>query len=304
MASSPELRKKKTSFPTPPHSIIPDPQCSNAAKTQRLTENKRRYRARRKEYVLDLESKLAEARETGIQATKEVQQAACQVVLENGRLRELLRLVGFADEEIDVWAGCGGNGDRANCGRQLEIEQLARRVGTFAASQKNEDASGKQTLTPGSVSESGGGGTPHCTMEPSQNKPSSPDPSDPRAAAAGRDPTAASEEASISEPEVESVARHGEVPSCKLLTRLAENPAADITMVPAPLDSGELPQGAACDGDIECRKAYDMLIPYAVSEEKMDYVARALEGGCKAKGNGGCAVKSNVILQALDHMLG
>lgn len=267
--------------------------------------------------MLELESKLAEAREAGIQATKEVQLAARQVVHENGRLRELLRLVGFADEDIDVWAGCGENGDRLNCSRRLEIEQLARRVGTSTASRKKEEmermaiphldekASGKETSTPGSVSEIGGGGTPHRTIEALEDKPYSSDPSDPRAAAAVRDATAASEETSIPEPEVESRARHGEeVPSCKLLTRLAKNPAADITMVPAPLDIGELPQGAACDGDIECRKAYDMLIPYAVSEEKMDYVARALEGGCKAKGNGACAVKSRVILQALDHMLG
>ena len=71
----------------------------NTAKTSRMTENKRRYRARRKEYVSDLERRLAEAREQGVNATMEVQSAARKVVEENGRLRELLRLAGFADEE-------------------------------------------------------------------------------------------------------------------------------------------------------------------------------------------------------------
>lgn len=263
--------------------------------------------------MLDLESKLAKAQELGIQATKEVQLAARQVVLENGRLRELLRLVGFADEDIDTWAVCRENGDRTSCDRQLEIAQRAGRVGTFSQPQKeetkktatphlDEDASGKETRTTGSVSESGDR-TSHHTVELVGNKPYSPDPSDSRAAGRVRGATAASEDAST--PKVESRACRGEeVLPCKLLTRLAENPATDVTLVPAPPGSGELLQDAACHGDIECRKAYDMLIAHAASEEKMDYVARALEGGCTANGSGGCGVKSKVILQALDHLFG
>lgn len=61
--------------------------------------------------------------------------------------------------------------------RQLEIAQLVRRVGTFAASHKkeetkrkeiphlDEDSSGKETWATRSVSESGGG-TQHRTVEP------------------------------------------------------------------------------------------------------------------------------------------
>lgn len=36
-----------------------------------IWQNKRRYRARRKKYVADLERRLKEARERGVQATKE-----------------------------------------------------------------------------------------------------------------------------------------------------------------------------------------------------------------------------------------
>lgn len=106
------------------------------------------------------------------------------------------------------------------------------------------------------------------------------------------------------------------LPTCKLLTRLAENPSADITQVPAsdlvttndapnpneaqPCQDGET--SASLGGVIECRKAYDMLIQYATTEEKMDTIAQALETGCTKSGNGkgGCAVRSEVILQALD----
>jgi hypothetical protein len=94
-------------------------------------------------------------------------------------------------------------------------------------------------------------------------------------------------------------------PPCKLLTRLAENPATDITQISAPSSSVDPPQAAAGHGgDVECGKAYEMLIRYATSEEKMDDIARALENGCKANGKGGCAIKSKVLLQTLDGMCG
>jgi hypothetical protein len=67
-----------------------------------LAENKRRYRARRKEYVSDIERRLAEAQEQGVKVTTEVQLAARKIVVENRQLRELLRLADFDDEDIDV----------------------------------------------------------------------------------------------------------------------------------------------------------------------------------------------------------
>ncbi len=92
---------------------------------------------------------------------------------------------------------------------------------------------------------------------------------------------------------------------CKLVTRLAENPAADITQVPVPPSSVDSLQDAACHGgDVECRKAYEMLMRYATSEEKIDYIAQELESGCTANGKGGCAVKSKVVWKALDDMCG
>lgn len=86
---------------------------------------------------------------------------------------------------------------------------------------------------------------------------------------------------------------------CKLLTLLAENPAADITQVPLPPDSS---QGRCEDnaGGVECSKAYTMLMHYATSEEKMDSIAKALEEGCTLSNGGGCKVKNSAIWGALD----
>jgi hypothetical protein len=80
----------------------PNP-ASNAEHTLRVRDNKRRHRARQKEYVLDLERRVAATREHGVQATKEVQLAAQRVTRENVKLRELLRRSGYSNCAIDAW---------------------------------------------------------------------------------------------------------------------------------------------------------------------------------------------------------
>ncbi|KAK4232980.1 hypothetical protein C8A03DRAFT_48321 [Achaetomium macrosporum] len=291
-------------------------QTSDAARTSRLTENKRRYRARQKEYVADLERSLAESRVQGIKATKEVQLAARKVVAENGRLRELLRLVGFADEDIDVWAKRehgGTKADGTDCARRREIEQKARLYETFSAghrglaieretmgaSQRNNRKReiGVAVNTPESIN------TPSSTNEPvvAPGSHKSPD-SDAEMATC---PTPAKSEAPAATQAETCASRGGGFGPCKLLSLLAENPAADITQVTAHPSSVDPLQGTVhSEGDVECGKAYEMLMRYATSEEKMDYVARALETGCTSTGQGACAVKKNVIWEALDGMCG
>jgi hypothetical protein len=88
-------------------------------------------------------------------------------------------------------------------------------------------------------------------------------------------------------------------PPCKLLTLLAENPAADITQVPLPPHSG---QGRCEDKEdgVECSEAYTMLMQYSTSEEKMDNIAKALEEGCTPSKGGGCKVNNHAIWSVLD----
>jgi hypothetical protein len=283
-----------------------------------LTENKRRYRARQKEYLADLERTLAESRAQGIKATKEVQLAAQKVVAENGRLRELLRLVGFADEDIDAWAKSehgGSKADGTDCARRREIEQKARLYATVSAghrglaverekmgaSQRNnrKRETGVAVNTPGSINIPSGTNEP--VVAPAYHK--SPD-SDAEMATC---PTPAKSEAPAATQAETSAVRGGGVRPCKLLSLLAENPTADITQVTAHPSSVEPPppQGTVLsEGDVECRKAYEMLMRYVTSEEKMDYVARALETGCTSTGQGACAVKKKVIWEALDGLCG
>ncbi|KAF7542235.1 hypothetical protein G7Z17_g11756 [Cylindrodendrum hubeiense] len=293
---------------------------ATASRTSRLTENKRRFRARRKEYVADLERMLKEARERDVQATKEVQLAAQQVVQENSKLRELLGLSGFSDGDVDAWVN-GGSGSRGNdesCARRRTCEQKAsdcasNRIKVDAARgssgyghKTTYKASATQTpdipeFNPATDTSLSIGDEGRGTLSPSSQDQPSPTP-----------PTS-----------IDSPWQSGEVcrpaaspsgnpllvarprPPCKLLSRLAENPSADLTQIFVAPAADELVPAAGGDAEgVECAKAYDMLMRFATSEERIDDVAEALESGCTSNGKGGCTVKKKDIWRVLDGMHG
>jgi hypothetical protein len=290
---------------------------ADAARTSRLTENKRRYRARRKEYVADLERRLEEVRVQGINATAQVQLAARRVVEENKRLRDLLQLAGFTANDIDLWAKNEHGENKAggtDCARRREIEQKARLCATFAVGYKElcmerENAASSQKDERRSKIEVAGT-VPECTntssntMEPIVAPKAHQSPhSTAETATCPSSPTAGATAAAQAEA---CTSRSEVVRPCKLLSLLAENPSADITQVTAHPRSIDPPAATTQDegGDVECGKAYEMLMQYATSEKKMDYIARALEAGCTPTKPGACAVKKKVIWEALDNMCG
>ncbi len=265
--------------------------------------------------MADLERSLAEARAQGIKATKEVQLAARKVVAENGRLRELLQLAGFADEDIDVWTKreeCGNKMDRTDYTRRGEIEQKARLCVGFTAGHEGLTVEEKTCVSRKSnrqrtievvrnIPESTD--TPSSTKEPLV-EPGSSKSADSDATTAAC-PTPSTSKAPAATQAGTSPSRDREVRPCKLLSLLAENPTADITQVRVhPSSVDPLQVTVHREGDVECGKAYEMLMRYATSEESMDYVSRKLEAGCTSTGQGGCAVKKKVIWEALDSMCG
>uniref|UniRef100_A0A8H7NI95 BZIP domain-containing protein n=1 Tax=Bionectria ochroleuca TaxID=29856 RepID=A0A8H7NI95_BIOOC len=274
-------------------------QTHDAAKTSRLTENKRRYRARRKEYILDLERRIAESREQEIKATMEVQFAARKVVVENGWLKELLRQAGFTDEDIHIWVKrehCGGDADGADCTRRQGSD-----YGGGKASSSGKNSRMREMGQAGEIPESTN--PPSIIEDPLVNEPNSHHPDSDRAMAPSV--VLATTEAPGAGPVETHTCHDKQITPCKILSRLAENPAADVTQIPIPPSSNDPPKDAAYHGgDVECGKAYEMLMRYATSEEKMDHIARALEGGCSSTGNGGCAVKKNVVWETLDNLSG
>jgi hypothetical protein len=71
------------------------------ANLARIRDNQRRSRARRKEYLQELEAKYRACEQLGVEASAEMQAAARRVLDENKKLRTLLKSKGMTDEEIE-----------------------------------------------------------------------------------------------------------------------------------------------------------------------------------------------------------
>ncbi|KAN0078605.1 hypothetical protein V8E54_005118 [Elaphomyces granulatus] len=76
---------------------------STVAPAVRIRENQRRARARRKELIDDLKSRIRDYETQGVMATAQVQEAAQKVLLENRRLRALLAEKGVLTAEIEAF---------------------------------------------------------------------------------------------------------------------------------------------------------------------------------------------------------
>ncbi|KAJ4983160.1 hypothetical protein SVAN01_11344 [Stagonosporopsis vannaccii] len=77
----------------------------------RIRDNQRRSRARRKEYLQELEAKLRNCEQLGIEASTEIQSAARKVLDENRKLRSLLLERGVP--EADIVTALGGSGEKS-----------------------------------------------------------------------------------------------------------------------------------------------------------------------------------------------
>ncbi|KAK3721033.1 hypothetical protein LTR37_003323 [Vermiconidia calcicola] len=76
--------------------------AQRSSELSRVRENQRRSRARRKEYLQELENKYHECERTGATASAELQAAARKVLDENKGLRQILRQQGFTDADVDT----------------------------------------------------------------------------------------------------------------------------------------------------------------------------------------------------------
>lgn len=82
MLPSSSISTNRSPFPPPASTSNPAPSAA------RIRENQRRSRARRKEYIQELEQKLRKCEQAGVKASVDIQLAARGVALENTRLRD------------------------------------------------------------------------------------------------------------------------------------------------------------------------------------------------------------------------
>ncbi|MCJ1473566.1 hypothetical protein MMC13_002217 [Lambiella insularis] len=80
----------------------------------RIRNNQRKSRARRKEYLHEVEERLRDFERLGVEASLELQSAARRVADENTRLRSLLKLRGVTDLEINEHLQNGNVGSRSD----------------------------------------------------------------------------------------------------------------------------------------------------------------------------------------------
>ncbi|CZT45440.1 uncharacterized protein RSE6_05749 [Rhynchosporium secalis] len=85
--------------------------ASDKANLARIRDNQRRSRARRKEYLQELESRLRQCELQGVEASSEIQTAARRVAEENKRLRTLLSHNGVTDEGVESYLRTSTAGD-------------------------------------------------------------------------------------------------------------------------------------------------------------------------------------------------
>jgi hypothetical protein len=100
------------------------------ASSIRIRDNQRRSRARRKEYIHDLEQRLWRFEQLGVEASQEIQAAGRKVAEENTLLRSLLRLRGVTDAEIEEYLGLArddsGSGGRGPLVTRMSLSPDAR----------------------------------------------------------------------------------------------------------------------------------------------------------------------------------
>jgi hypothetical protein len=108
------------------------------ANLARIRDNQRRSRARRKEYLQELEARLRQCELQGIEASSEIQMAARRVADENKKLRGLLVQQGVAEDTIESYlqssptteSMMGGQYGSSSAAVQM-LEQLLQTRKTF-----------------------------------------------------------------------------------------------------------------------------------------------------------------------------
>ncbi|KAL4977561.1 hypothetical protein BDW66DRAFT_131957 [Aspergillus desertorum] len=307
------------------------PLDKDTARTARLRENKRRYRERQRLYTLDLEQKLRQLQQKGVEATVEVQIAARRVAEENQHLRTLLNQLGASNEAISGWLkqrtenpmspNASGHQQQLNSGVLVASEV---RTEEKPYPQWEGHGSGKRESGTNNSNNEENENRRQCQPLMATEMVSPDDIPEGESYASGKDKSpaasktvsASSNNCSLINPTREkerlkcSPSRQAQVKHtrerppqqrssapCKLLSHLTTDSAGDVSQIIS-LSKDEPDPGNTQDG-VPCSVAYSLLRQHATSEEKIDALARVLEEGCVPDRDGGCRVKHKMVAQAL-----
>ncbi|KAK9238350.1 hypothetical protein V1525DRAFT_401334 [Lipomyces kononenkoae] len=123
-----------TTIPPTTVALPVGPQTTTAKETigtpdhlARIRENQRRSRARKREYVADLETKVRSCQEEGLQLNIQIQRTARRVVEENRKLRDLLSNVGVDESVVEAWLKSNEGGEsESGPARTKEVDDILK----------------------------------------------------------------------------------------------------------------------------------------------------------------------------------
>ncbi|KAI4273264.1 MAG: hypothetical protein L6R38_006373 [Xanthoria sp. 2 TBL-2021] len=120
----------------------PTPTSPPQNSATRIRDNQRRSRARRKEYILELEAKVRGYEQDGVTASTEIQAAARKVVAENEVLREEVKRLREENKKLRMGSGLGDGvsegQDDSNNGREVGDAHERGAVTPSSSSQKRK----------------------------------------------------------------------------------------------------------------------------------------------------------------------
>jgi hypothetical protein len=125
------------------------------ANLARIRDNQRRSRARRKEYLQELEARLRSCELLGIEASSEIQVAARRVADENRKLRALLSQNGIGDGEVEAYLQNSGS-DGGSTPMGTGGGALTKNLETLLSTKKTCCPPGTMASAVGNVARAGG----------------------------------------------------------------------------------------------------------------------------------------------------
>ncbi|KIW94172.1 uncharacterized protein Z519_05488 [Cladophialophora bantiana CBS 173.52] len=237
----------------------------------RHRENKRRYRARQREYVEGLQRRLADAHNQQVAGMREVQLAGQKVANDNSRLRALIRFMGVEDAVVESWLH--------------GIETPARQLPRMSKRTNSNSVSTKSTQTCsdlGRVLSANSSYPDDTTWELLTSPPS---------------------QKSTSTLDVQGL--RNKSPSSTLETFDSRRPCTSVPHIlaqPSVESQGvtDLTPAGTANGDIECSMAQKLVLPFATTNDKVDAISMKLKEGCVIDQCGGCRVKAKVMWEILE----
>lgn len=274
------------------------------SKQERIRDNQRRSRARRQEYLADLERRLSECQLTCRDA--DIHRAAfLELQIENTRLRELLALAGVNDQFVEHYVSQAvAQASQYPQDMNPALRQLKPKITPVESSRTL--SSNARHASIGSQGQSGQSGQPNSTVR------SAPNLTMPDRTFTPTPPTAypASTPFHISSPlqqqNLDWLYHTGQsmpMPSPQLPQHFQQVPTETFTCDTFGLSAGGAPR-VADEGSVLCSVAKQMIDQYALPAAEMEHVkSRLSQGFCRPAYPGApCAVDNQVLFQVLNDL--